>query len=131
MNTVLTSEAPRRFTSAYHPLPSAAGPARTLLRRALKEWGLDGRYDSASLILTEMISNAIRSDDVIEVGVSLDDRRFVHLEVFDTSLEVPARQALDQEAEGGRGLLLIEVLAADWGWRHTPEGKIVYALVEA
>jgi anti-sigma regulatory factor (Ser/Thr protein kinase) len=131
MNTVLTSEDPRRFTSAYHPLPSAAGPARTLLKQALKEWNLDELYDSASVVLTEMISNAIRSDDVIEVEIFLDDdQRFVHLEVFDTSREVPEQQTPDEEAEGGRGLVLIEILAAKWGWILTPEGKIVYALLE-
>jgi anti-sigma regulatory factor (Ser/Thr protein kinase) len=131
MNTVLTSEDPRRFTSAYHPLPSAAGQARNLLRQALKVWNLDGLYDSASVVLTEMISNAIRSDDVIEVDVFLDDdQRFVHLEVFDTCQDVPEQQTPDDEAEVGLGLLLIEILATKWGWRLTPEGKVVYALLE-
>lgn len=131
MSTVLTSEDPRRFTSAYHPLPNAAAPARALLRQALKEWNLDELYDSASVVLTEMISNAIRSDDVIEVDVFLDeDQSFVHLEVFDTSQEVPEQRTPDDEEEGGRGLLLIEILAAKWGWRLTHEGKVVYALLE-
>src|SRR5689334_8835108 len=109
MNTAFTSEDPRRFTSAYHPLPSAAGQARTLLRQALKEWDREELYDSASVVLTEMISNAIRSDDVIEVDAFLDDdQRFVHIEVFDTCQDIPEQRTPDDEEENGRGLLLIE-----------------------
>ena len=131
MNTALTSEDPRRFTSAYHPIPNAAGQARTLLREALNAWDRDQLYDCASVVLTEMISNAIRSDDVIEVDIFLDDdQRFVHLEVFDTCQDVPEQRTPDDEEENGRGLLLIEILAAKWGWRLTPEGKVVYALME-
>jgi anti-sigma regulatory factor (Ser/Thr protein kinase) len=131
MNTVMTSEDPRRFTSAYHPVPSAAGQARALLRQALEEWGQDELYDSGSVVLTEMISNAIRSDDVIEVEIFLDDdRSFVHFEVFDTCQDVPEQRTPDDEEENGRGLLLIELLAAKWGWRLVSEGKVVYALLE-
>ena len=59
------------------------------------------------------------------------DRRSVLVQVWDGNDRKPERKDIDLEAVGGRGLLLVEALSAEWG-AYTPEqstGKVVWALV--
>jgi len=86
-------------------------------------------YDSGSLILTELISNALRYDKPITVELSYGPGGLC-LEVTDTSTDLPERQSPEDDEENGRGLLLISALATDWGFRPAPGGKTVYAVLE-
>ncbi|GAA0901411.1 hypothetical protein GCM10009549_02280 [Streptomyces thermoalcalitolerans] len=57
-----------------------------------------------------------------------DDRRIVRIEVTDTHPALPARLAPGSDEDGGRGLVLVDALAVDWGVRdRLGSGKTVWA----
>lgn len=127
----MNADEPRRFSEAYRPIAAAAGQARNHLRTALADWGVPEVYESASLVLTELIANALRSADAIDVEFFLEEPgRLVHIEVFDTGLGVPDPKNPDLEDENGRGLLLVDLLSAKWGHRPCKGGKVVFAILE-
>jgi anti-sigma regulatory factor (Ser/Thr protein kinase) len=119
------------------------GPARQWLTLTLTEWDMEELADPASLVLSELLTNAVqhagRSDDEVigsEVGV-----RFVQLdgalriEVHDVSEQLPELRTRPAEHldERGRGLLLVNALTGgQWGVseRHGL-GKLVWAHVKA
>jgi signal transduction histidine kinase len=120
-----------RFSKAYRPLPRSAKEARNDLRTVLTGWDMADLYDDASVILVELITNAIRSNDAIDVEVyPSDDSSSLHVEVHDTCREIPEQQYPGADEESGRGLLLIAALAKEWGWTPTPGGKVVHAVLE-
>ncbi|GAB2700721.1 SpoIIE family protein phosphatase [Kitasatospora kifunensis] len=92
----------------------------------LEAWGLEELTFSAELILSELITNAIRHGaEPIRVRM-LRDRSLV-FEVSDGSSTAPhLRYAADTD-EGGRGLFLVAQLAERWGTRYTARGKIIWA----
>jgi anti-sigma regulatory factor (Ser/Thr protein kinase) len=94
--------------------------------RKLTEWDLDEPAFATELILSELLSNAIRHASApIQVRL-LRDRTLI-CEVSDASSTSPhLRRAADTD-EGGRGLFLIAQLAARWGARYTARGKVIWA----
>jgi serine/threonine-protein kinase RsbW len=120
-----------RFSKAYRPLAHSAKDARDDLRMALTSWDMTDLYDDASVVLAELITNAIRSNDAIDVEIypSGDSGR-LHVEVHDTCRESPVQQSPGDDEESGRGLMLIAALAKEWGWTPTGDGKIVHAVIE-
>ncbi|UQA90892.1 SpoIIE family protein phosphatase [Streptomyces halobius] len=106
--------------------PAAVAEARAELTRQLTRWGLDEAVFSSELILSELITNAIRyATGPIRVRLLYD--RGLICEVFDTSSTSPHLRHAAEEDEGGRGLFLVAQLAQRWGTRYTPEGKIIWA----
>ncbi|MFB9962554.1 ATP-binding protein [Sinosporangium siamense] len=82
-------------------------------------------------MLTELVANAIRSGKVIGVGLfPSEDFQFLHIEVRDRAPGIPVKQCPEADDECGRGLLLVDELAAKWGHRPAPGGKIVFAMLE-
>ncbi|RAY16041.1 ATP-binding protein [Actinomadura craniellae] len=108
------------------PNPRAARAARLLVRAALSDWSLPHLVEDATLVATELVSNAIRSAEAISLEVSLEAGS-VRVEVFDTSRELPKKGEGRLLDEHGKGLLLVEALAADWGYRLVRGGKVVWA----
>ncbi|MGF1426864.1 ATP-binding protein [Kitasatospora sp. LaBMicrA B282] len=90
----------------------------------------EGSRDSLDVVVSELITNAIRHSygPVLTVGVYADPRaRRVLVEVYDASVILPrTRQAMANE-ETGRGLLLVERLALSHGAERTSRGKRVWA----
>jgi hypothetical protein len=122
---------PRRLSRAFRPLPEAAREGRSALRAALTEWGMSDFYEAASVVLTELITNALPSEDVIDVELyPSEDLRFVHIEVHDTNTELPKQRCPDEDEECGRGLLVVNELATEWGFRLAPRGKVVFAVLD-
>ncbi|MEW2399282.1 SpoIIE family protein phosphatase [Streptomyces sp. NPDC046862] len=106
--------------------PAAVGQVRASVSRQLSEWGLEQLEFTTELILSELVTNAIRyGSGPIRVRVLYD--RSLICEVSDTSSTSPhLRYAADTD-EGGRGLFLIAQLTERWGTRYTPEGKVIWA----
>jgi len=78
--------------------------------------------ETVVLAMTEMVTNAIRhAAGPVEVELTTDSHALV-VGVTDRSETFPRRQAAHQDAEGGRGLVLVERLANRWGVRARPEG---------
>lgn len=127
-------------------LPSAVPCARLNAKQVLWEWGLEALAEAVELIVSELVTNGVQVSEgmigcrylgrwipgVPPVRIWLcSDRRNVLVQVWDGNERRPERKEADLEAVGGRGLLLVEALSAEWG-TYTPErstGKVVWALV--
>jgi anti-sigma regulatory factor (Ser/Thr protein kinase) len=114
-------------------LPSAVPCARYHCRQVLWEWRLTGLAESAELLVSELVTNAITasraagSDFPVRLWL-LSDAAQVLIVVWDASPYLPVRLDVSAEAEAGRGLLLVEMISDQWGTCATPPcGKTVWA----
>ncbi|NUS10951.1 MAG: serine/threonine-protein phosphatase, partial [Streptomyces sp.] len=106
--------------------PAAVGRVRAEVTRRLTQWGLEELEFTTELILSELVTNAIRyGGEPIRVRVLYD--RTLICEVFDSSSTSPHLRYAAMTDEGGRGLFLVAQLAERWGTRYTPEGKVIWA----
>ncbi|MDN3244213.1 SpoIIE family protein phosphatase [Streptomyces mutabilis] len=106
--------------------PAAVGEIRSQVSRRLAEWGLDELAFTTELILSELVTNAIRyGGETVQVRVVRD--RSLICEVFDSSSTSPHLRYAAMTDEGGRGLFLVAQLAERWGTRYTPAGKVIWA----
>ncbi|GCB43405.1 SpoIIE family protein phosphatase/ATP-binding protein [Kutzneria buriramensis] len=106
--------------------PAAVAEARASITRQLAGWGLDELTFTTELIVSELVTNAIRyGGDPIHVRVMYD--RTLICEVFDSSSTSPHLRYAAMTDEGGRGLFLVAQLAERWGTRYTPAGKVIWA----
>ncbi len=114
-------------------LDSAVPCARLHARQVVTEWGLPALADTAELLVSELMTNAIRaSAGLMSPAVALrlfSDGRRVVIHVWDGSSEMPLRQDVDADSESGRGLLLVESLSRDWGSYPKAGGKVVWARI--
>ncbi|MEU6807856.1 SpoIIE family protein phosphatase [Streptomyces sp. NPDC046831] len=106
--------------------PAAVGEVRTSVTRRLAEWGLDELAFTTELILSELVTNAIRYGSE-PIGVRMLRDRTLICEVFDGSSTSPHLRYAAGTDEGGRGLFLVAQLAERWGTRYTPTGKVIWA----
>ncbi|SDO94924.1 ATP-binding SpoIIE family protein phosphatase [Actinacidiphila guanduensis] len=111
----------------------AVSRARDLTVRRLSEWGLVDRVHEASLVVSELVTNALRhgGPDVTLRLIRTDTRRVV-CEVRDHGNGRPWLHRVDPLGEGGRGLLLVHKLSTRWGVRWGAEGaKTTWAEIAA
>ncbi|MEV5754618.1 SpoIIE family protein phosphatase [Actinoallomurus sp. NPDC052308] len=110
-------------------LPSAVRDARVRVRETLERWDCEELSFSTELVVSELVTNALRyASGDIELRL-LRDRTLV-CEVRDDSDALPrARQAADDD-EGGRGLQVVHRLAKRWGARPAGDGKVVWCELE-
>ena len=123
-----------RRETTFPPEPGSAALARVVVEETLRAEGVPpGVIADALLVLSEMVSNAIRharTDFTVcaEVGEAT-----VRLEVLDHDTRPPALMGLDEESTSGRGLHMVAAVAADWGWNTADgggeSGKVVWAEV--
>ncbi|MCX5208878.1 SpoIIE family protein phosphatase [Kitasatospora sp. NBC_00240] len=108
------------------PDPAAVSPVRNACARKLEEWGLEHISFGTELILSELITNAVRYGKVpIRVRLLLTET--LVCEVSDGSSTAPhIRRAKDTD-EGGRGLFLVARYAEHWGTRYSSRGKTIWA----
>nr|WP_306664842.1 SpoIIE family protein phosphatase [Streptomyces sp. Rer75] len=105
--------------------PQSVGRARELAREQLESWGLEGLVDTTELLVSELVTNALRyGEGEIRLRLLLD--RTLVCEVWDGNLVQPRRRRARDTDEGGRGLQLVGLLSAGWGSRRTPHGKTVW-----
>ncbi|WP_351237051.1 SpoIIE family protein phosphatase [Streptomyces sp. NPDC002133] len=106
--------------------PAAVSRARALTTRQLHQWGLEHLAESTQLIVSELVTNAIRHGNG-PIHLRLIRHEMLTCEVFDTSNSYPRLRHPSTTDENGRGILLVTQLARRWGTRHTPDGKIIWA----
>ncbi|MFC9327689.1 SpoIIE family protein phosphatase [Kitasatospora sp. NPDC057015] len=105
--------------------PAAVAGVRAAVSRQLADWGLDEAAFVTELILSELITNAIRyATGPIRVRL-LRDRTLI-CEVSDTSSTSPHLRYAATMDEGGRGLFLVAQFAERWGTRYTGSGKVIW-----
>ena len=116
--------------------------ARLHARAVLTEWGLGGLAETAELIVSELVTNAVRASTgpdgrprygeaglpVVVLRLSTDGVR-VLIEVWDEIPSAPVPERADPDDESGRGLMLIEAVSDLWTWANVPgwTGKVVSA----
>ncbi|MFE7811278.1 SpoIIE family protein phosphatase [Streptomyces sp. NPDC057433] len=105
---------------------AAVSRVRADVTRQLADWDLTHAGFTTELILSELVTNAIRHGTVpIHVRL-LRDRRLI-CEVSDGSSTSPHLRQAAATDEGGRGLFLVARYAERWGTRYTPNGKVIWA----
>ncbi|MGW1491905.1 SpoIIE family protein phosphatase [Streptomyces sp. NPDC002402] len=106
--------------------PAVVAEARARTLRCLDAWGLGELGYTMELIVSELVTNAIRyASGPIRLRLIRQD--VLICEVFDTSNTSPRLRHARTTDEGGRGLFLVAQLAKRWGTRYTAEGKIIWA----
>ncbi|WP_240197003.1 ATP-binding protein [Nonomuraea lactucae] len=122
------------------PLPFQADSvktARDVTRSTLADWGLTELSDDAALVVSELVTNAVRYAvyNGNHRGIELLLMRVtphVLLAVADPSDEMPRRKEPDFVSENGRGLYIVETYSQCWGWDPLDSGgKAVWALFRA
>jgi anti-sigma regulatory factor (Ser/Thr protein kinase) len=119
---------------------TAPGVARGHVRAVAWEWGLADLADTAEILTSELVTNAVQASErlrvradlaavpVIRLWVSSDGIALV-IHVWDAHPDLPVRKDLAADAENGRGLLLVSALGKEWGAYRKTEGKVVWVLI--
>jgi len=123
-------------------VPTAVPCSRIFVQHTLTHWHFEEHTDTAALIMSELVTNAVRAGGIIDdrpksgwitsehvIGIQLRAlESSLYVEVWDRTEAVPVRKNPGPEAVGGRGLLLVEALAERWDiFRPVVGGKIVWA----
>ncbi|MFE7174007.1 SpoIIE family protein phosphatase, partial [Streptomyces sp. NPDC057616] len=107
--------------------PSLVAPIRKQVVEQLETWGLQEATFTAELVVSELVTNAIRyGAHPIRLRLIHDTATLI-CEVSDTSHTAPHLRRAKTWDEGGRGLLLVAQLTQRWGSRHTAEGKTIWS----
>lgn len=134
---VLTGDSRRRASLTLGPWHSSVPCGRAYAVACLSEWGLTGARDSAALVVSELLTNAVIASEALEglpcpvqLWLRADDTQLLIM-VGDGSRLAPVSQAPADDQEGGRALLLVQEMSTRWGWFRFQGGKVVWALVAA
>ncbi|MFF7451890.1 MULTISPECIES: SpoIIE family protein phosphatase [unclassified Streptomyces] len=107
------------------PEDAAPGRARRLARRALSRWGLEELSDSVELLVSEVVTNAVRYASR-PVTLRLLRTDVLRCEVGDDVPQLPRLRQARATDEGGRGLYLVNKMARRWGATRLSTGKVVW-----
>jgi anti-sigma regulatory factor (Ser/Thr protein kinase) len=106
--------------------PAAVADVRGRATRQVEAWGLGELAMTTELIVSELVTNAIRyASPPLRLRLLRDSR--LTCEVADASSTAPRLRHARSTDEGGRGLFLVAQLTHRWGARYTPGGKIIWA----
>ncbi|MFJ9446005.1 SpoIIE family protein phosphatase [Kitasatospora sp. NPDC101235] len=106
--------------------PARVADIRAAAARRLGDWGLDEVAFVTELLLSELVTNAIRyGTEPIRIRL-IHDRALI-CEVSDGSSTAPHLRHAATTDEGGRGLFLVAQLTQAWGTRYTARGKVIWA----
>jgi anti-sigma regulatory factor (Ser/Thr protein kinase) len=105
----------------------APGDARRFLAEVLCAEHTARVLDEAQLLVSELVGNSVRHGlPPVEVDVRCSGGDTLEVRVRDGLLAQPKLKYVDEDAEGGRGIALVDLLSADWGVELEPEGKVVW-----
>lgn len=122
----------------------AVREARQFTRRTLEQWDVGDRFDDICLVVSELVTNALRHALPGDAGCTAEQSPSVRLHLMrwterlvcavrDPSHETPVARTTSEDfsAESGRGLFLVDSFSDSWGWHplaSTLGGKVVWAL---
>jgi hypothetical protein len=136
-------EATQFAVCALGPDPEAACEGRRFATGTLREWGMAPLVEDASLVVAELLSNAIRHGLTSVSGADVGPHpvwlgllrrgESVLCTVSDPSRAVPVvREPDDEGDESGRGLHVVDAISESWGWTPPDRaGKAVWAMMRA
>ncbi|MFD1933684.1 MULTISPECIES: ATP-binding protein [Nonomuraea] len=108
------------------PDASSVAWARHLIRARLASWALDGPSEVAQLLVSELVTNAVRHARGPYRLVLYVVEDLLRCEVQDADEILPQLRHVDAGDENGRGLAVLDLLACCWGSQRTLEGKSVW-----
>jgi hypothetical protein len=115
----------RHVTWNLAPKLTAARRARSLIKRPLRQWGLADLTPAAELVVSELVTNAVRyAQSKITLRLVLEGGLFC--EVLDDSAALPRLRLAEEDDERGRGLQVVSQVAKRWGTRRAGSGKVVW-----
>jgi anti-sigma regulatory factor (Ser/Thr protein kinase) len=136
---------PLRTSLILGALPTAVACARLHARNVMYEWNLPSIADSVELVVSELVTNAVRASTGPDGRPKYDakkglprvrlrlssDRAHVLIEVWDQDHHIPVAKTPGPDDESGRGLMLVEALCERWGCDTSPawDGKVVWTEV--
>ncbi|MEU1626358.1 SpoIIE family protein phosphatase [Streptomyces sp. NPDC020096] len=106
-----------------------AGEARRFTHSTLESWGLASLGEITELLVSELVTNALRHAGPPRQLRLFQDRTLT-VEVADTSRQIPLLRPIDEDVESGRGMRLVNEFAHRWGSRTTRHGKVVWFELE-
>ena len=119
--------------------PESVKTGRDFTRVTLDLWEMSALTDVAELVVSELVTNALRHGDPAARRLASDycvrlrllaQAPFVMCMVADPGHGIPVMQDSDLAAESGRGLTVVEACCVRWGWHLLDEGgKVVWALL--
>jgi anti-sigma regulatory factor (Ser/Thr protein kinase) len=126
-------------TCLLGPRPESVRTSRDFTRTTLADWRLSGLTDTAELVVSELVTNALRhgvpsapsavGDHCIRLRL-LAQAPFVICMVTDPGADTPVLRDSGPTEESGRGLNVVESCSVRWGWQLLDDGgKIVWALL--
>jgi anti-sigma regulatory factor (Ser/Thr protein kinase) len=122
------------------PVPQSTRTARDFTIATLRGWSLDDLIQDSVMVVSELVTNAVRHGTACVAGDAGDAR--VELSwwyqtgrltctITDSSVKQPVLEPADRDAESGRGLQVVQALTVDWGWTTLRTGgKSVWAAFE-
>ncbi|MER6674136.1 SpoIIE family protein phosphatase [Streptomyces sp. NPDC000983] len=109
--------------------PDALSQARHMIRAAVRAWSSGDSADEIELVADELITNALMHTEgsaIVTLRVLTGSEPRLRVEVEDSSSALPRRREAGDEGVSGRGLLLVELLADEWGVEARGGGKCVW-----
>ena len=119
-------------------LPTCVGSARKHARAVTQEFGLSALADSVELVVSEIVTNAVRAatsllDDNLAIPVIhlwlASDLECALIRVWDSSDQPPILKYAGPDDDSGRGLMLVNSVASEWGTYKCTNGKVVWAII--
>ena len=126
-------------TCLLGPRPESVRTSRNFTRDTLVEWDMPALADAAELVVSELVTNALRhgipsacqlvSDRCVRLRL-LAQAPFVMCMVTDPGADIPVLRESGPTSESGRGLNVVECCSVRWGWHLLDDGgKVVWALL--
>ncbi|MFB9835053.1 ATP-binding protein [Actinoallomurus acaciae] len=128
--------APQTMSVGLAAVAESVKEARDFARAVLLSWGLTAMYDDVRLVVSELVTNALRyaggpaelyGDTPIRLSLLRTGGRLT-CAVTDPCDQIPVRREPDWVAQSGRGLHLVEAFSHSWNWAPlSSHGKVVWA----
>lgn len=123
----------------FAAVTTAPGLARQRVAQTLRTWNLDPLTGTAELLVSELMTNAVRASARLDHHPSPVALRLswaatsLIIEVWDRDDQPPVLQEQSSDAEGGRGLYIVEALSTSTAYYPSPtgQGKVTWCLIEA
>jgi anti-sigma regulatory factor (Ser/Thr protein kinase) len=126
---------------ALSPLPESVKVGRDFTRVTLRQWGMAALTDAAELVVSELLTNALRHGiasarritDECPIRLKLlGQAPYLMCLVTDPGAAIPVLRGSGPFAESGRGLNVVESCCVRWGWHLLDGGgKVVWALMRS
>jgi anti-sigma regulatory factor (Ser/Thr protein kinase) len=113
-----------RASKVFEPVPAQVREARRFVASVLQTWGMEA--DDVVLLVSELATNAVlHARSEFKVHISQEQDR-VRVEVSDDNSRLPSFVAVPNDANSGRGLLLLQTMSGAWGVESHGDGKTIW-----